>query len=81
MITRCYGCGGKLELRYVTVKNWWGSRYTLVPNVRAYVCRECGEHYYDAKTCLHLDRLRRSTLMGPETQRGAAHVPPPSRRP
>ncbi len=58
MVTRCYFCGGKTELRRVTAENWWGEKLALVENVPAWVCTDCGEPYFEAETCKQLDRLR-----------------------
>ena len=35
MVTRCYLCGGKTELRRITAENWWGDQLALVENVPA----------------------------------------------
>ncbi len=58
MVTKCYLCGGTPELRRVTAENWWGEQLVLVENVPAWVCRNCGEQYFDASTCRSLDALR-----------------------
>ncbi len=58
MVTRCYFCGGKTELRKVTAENWWGQTLALVENVPAWLCEDCGEAYFEADTCKKLERLR-----------------------
>jgi YgiT-type zinc finger domain-containing protein len=60
MIARCYLCDGKTEHRNVTAENWWGDELSLVENVPAWVCVQCGEVYFDAATSRALDRLRRT---------------------
>jgi len=59
MVTKCTLCGGKTEQRFVTAENWWGDKLTLVENVPANVCENCGEQYYDADVCRELSRLRK----------------------
>ena len=59
-MTRCYLCGGETEHRLVTAENWWGDQLTLVEDVPAWVCEDCGESYFDAEVCKHLDRLRKA---------------------
>ena len=58
MVTKCCLCGGRPEFRRVTAENWWGEQLVLVENVPAWVCRSCGERYFDAATCRSLDALR-----------------------
>jgi YgiT-type zinc finger domain-containing protein len=69
MISRCYLCGGGTEQRLVTAENWWGDDLALVENVPAWVCKDCGEKYFDAETCKQLDELRRKP---PDAQRTVA---------
>ena len=71
MVTRCYFCGGKTEARQVTAENWWAESLALVENVPAWVCRDCGEAYFDAEVCKKLDRLRAS----PPSARRMVEVP------
>ncbi|MBM3942164.1 MAG: type II toxin-antitoxin system MqsA family antitoxin [SAR202 cluster bacterium] len=71
MVTRCYLCGGKTELKTVTAENWWGEKLILVENVPAWVCQDCGEQYFDAGVCQQLDQLRQS----PPATRRTVRVP------
>ena len=57
MVTKCHLCGGATEFRRVIAENWWGGQLALVENVPAWVCRNCGEQYFDAATCRSLDDL------------------------
>ena len=41
----------------VTAETWWGDELALIENVPAWVCQQCGEHYFDAETSLRLDRV------------------------
>lgn len=61
MLERCYFCGGRTVPRKVTAENWWGDSLSLVENVPALVCEQCGEFYFEAETCKQLDRLRRES--------------------
>jgi YgiT-type zinc finger domain-containing protein len=58
MLNKCELCNGKVVKKLVTAENWWGDNLTLVENVPAWVCENCGEQYFDAKTSIILDRLR-----------------------
>ncbi|MFI5365664.1 MAG: type II toxin-antitoxin system MqsA family antitoxin [Candidatus Binatia bacterium] len=54
----CYFCGrGVLERRRVTVDFRWGDELTVIENVPATVCNECGEQYYAAKVVRQMERL------------------------
>lgn len=59
-MTCCYLCGGNTEHRLVTAENWWDDKLTLVENVPAWVCEDCGEAYFGAEVCKQLDRLRKA---------------------
>jgi YgiT-type zinc finger domain-containing protein len=60
MVKKCALCGGKTEEKLVTAENWWGEKLTLIENVPAWVCENCGEQYFDAIVCNELGRLRRN---------------------
>jgi YgiT-type zinc finger domain-containing protein len=66
MVTRCHLCGGTTEPQRVTAENWWGDQLSLVENVPAWVCSNCGEKYFTADICKQLDQLRRKP---PEAKR------------
>ena len=71
MVMRCYLCGGPTERRTVTAENWWGDALALVEGVPAWVCRDCGEQYFDTATSEQLERLRAA----PPTVRKTVAVP------
>ena len=50
--------GGTPEFRHATAESWRGEQPVLVENVPAWVCRYCGEQYFDAATCRSLEALR-----------------------
>ncbi|MBE3573464.1 MAG: type II toxin-antitoxin system MqsA family antitoxin [Moorella humiferrea] len=58
MVSKCYLCGGKTVKKLVTAENWWGDKLTLVEDVPAWVCEDCGEKYFDADVCRVLDAMR-----------------------
>ncbi|MBI2264536.1 MAG: YgiT-type zinc finger protein [Armatimonadetes bacterium] len=60
MVSRCLACGGKTSQKRIRTENWWGEEFTLVENVPAWVCAQCGEAYFDAEVCLALDQLRQN---------------------
>jgi YgiT-type zinc finger domain-containing protein len=53
----CEFCGGTTEARRVKKPHWLRGRLYLVENVKAEVCRECGERYFHASTLDAVDRL------------------------
>jgi YgiT-type zinc finger domain-containing protein len=54
----CYFCArGVLEERRVTVDFRWGEKLTIIHNVPATVCNECGERYYDASVVEQMEAL------------------------
>ncbi|MDN5345365.1 MAG: hypothetical protein PWQ18_1479 [Clostridia bacterium] len=61
-MTKCPLCGSKVRPKKVRVENWWGDKLTLVENVPAWVCEECGEQYYDAETTLQLEEIRKEHM-------------------
>ncbi len=57
----CYFCRrGVLERRRVTVDFRWGAALTVIENVPAKVCNECGERYYAAKVVRKMEGLARA---------------------
>jgi len=54
----CYFCTrGVLEEKRVTVDFRWGDKLTIIENVPAKVCNECGERYYAAKVVRQMEQL------------------------
>jgi YgiT-type zinc finger domain-containing protein len=53
----CEFCGGETTKKYVRKTHWHRGRLYLVEDVKADVCRECGERYYHATTLDALDRM------------------------
>jgi len=70
-MTRCYLCGGAPEARKVTARRWRDGNLTLIENVPALVCQNCGEPYFDAETCLQMDRV----MEDPPSPRKTIEVP------
>jgi YgiT-type zinc finger domain-containing protein len=60
MIKKCFLCGGKAARKFVTAENWWGDDLTLIENVPAWVCDNCGEQYFEPEVCEELDHLRKA---------------------
>ncbi len=58
MIKKCFLCGGKMTKKLVTAENWWGEKLTLIENVPAWVCENCGEQYFEPEVCEKLDHMR-----------------------
>lgn len=59
MVSKCYLCGGSTTEQVVTAENWWGEHLTLIKNVPAWVCTQCGEKYFDSPVCKALDTMRK----------------------
>ncbi|MBI4517306.1 MAG: type II toxin-antitoxin system MqsA family antitoxin [Deltaproteobacteria bacterium] len=57
----CYFCRrGVLERRRVTVDFRWGDELTVIENVPATVCNECGEQYYAANVVRQMERFAKA---------------------
>ena len=59
-LERCRLCRGRLENRNVTFAQPSDGRVTIVRNVPAEVCRQCGESLFSAKTAKRIQELVRS---------------------
>ena len=57
MMTRCYFCRGRVELRRVDVDFRWGRKLKVIRDVPAGVCRQCGERYFDAPVYKQMEKL------------------------
>ncbi|MEW6188573.1 MAG: type II toxin-antitoxin system MqsA family antitoxin [Actinomycetota bacterium] len=57
---KCYFCGGTIEKKKVRVDYRWGDELTVLENVPAWVCNQCGEKYFDAKVAKEMERLART---------------------
>jgi YgiT-type zinc finger domain-containing protein len=50
---------GFLQDKKVTVDFRWGNKLTVIEDVPAKVCSECGERYYSADVSREMERLAR----------------------
>ena len=65
----CYFCTrGVLEEKRVTVDFRWGDKLTIIENVPAKVCNECGERYYTAKVVRQMEQLAKEGRKEKELQ-------------
>ena len=55
----CEYCNGTLIEKPVTVYHRWKGQLTIVENVPARVCQQCGERYYAAAVLEEIERLAR----------------------
>ena len=55
IVSKCAICGGKVEKKEVSEEVRVGDDFVVIENIRAGVCRECGERYYPPRV---VDRLR-----------------------
>ncbi|MEW6621034.1 MAG: type II toxin-antitoxin system MqsA family antitoxin [bacterium] len=53
----CSFCGGKVIPQKVKVDYWWKGELTIIENVPAGVCQQCGEEYYEGKIVEDMERL------------------------
>jgi YgiT-type zinc finger domain-containing protein len=54
----CYFCKkGILEDKKVTVDFRWGNKLTVIEDVPAKVCNECGEKYYSAEVSRKMEKI------------------------
>ena len=54
----CYFCKkGILEDKKVTVDFRWGNKLTVIEEVPAKVCNECGEKYYSAEVSREMEKI------------------------
>jgi YgiT-type zinc finger domain-containing protein len=68
-IETCYFCTrGVLEEKRVTVDFRWGDKLTIIENVPAKVCNECGERYYAAKVVRQMEQLAKEGRKEKELQ-------------
>ena len=58
MVTKCFQCGSRPVKKLVITENWWGDTFTLIENVPAWVCENCGEQYFDSKVIEELDKIK-----------------------
>ena len=56
----CEFCGGTTAKKTVKKQHWLKARLSIVENVEAEVCTQCGERYFHAKTLDAIDRLLES---------------------
>lgn len=56
---RCETCGnGRLARDRIKTALWSGGRLVVVEDVPAFVCRQCGEQFYEDETAMRLDMLK-----------------------
>lgn len=53
----CEFCEGTTEAQNVKKHHWYRGKLYVVENVKADVCRECGERYFHASTLQAIDRF------------------------
>lgn len=54
---KCYFCKGETKERRIIVDYRWKDKLTIIENVPAEVCEQCGEKYFDAKVVKEMERL------------------------
>ncbi|MGZ8453905.1 MAG: type II toxin-antitoxin system MqsA family antitoxin [Candidatus Binatia bacterium] len=58
---KCHFCGGAVTEKKITVDYRWGeTMVTVIKNVPAGVCQNCGEQYFKATIVKAMERVVRS---------------------
>ncbi|MBI4744645.1 MAG: type II toxin-antitoxin system MqsA family antitoxin [Actinobacteria bacterium] len=57
---KCYFCGGTIKKKKVRVDYRWGNELTILENVPAWVCNQCGEKYFDTEVAKKMERLAKA---------------------
>ena len=58
---KCHFCGGAVTEKKITVDYRWGeTMVTVIKNVPAGVCQNCGEQYFKAAIVKAMERVVRS---------------------
>jgi YgiT-type zinc finger domain-containing protein len=64
MITQCVICGGKLrKTRQDFHYAWKGKRVVVIEEVPTYVCRKCGEGYFEPDVSRALDEIAQPLII------------------
>jgi YgiT-type zinc finger domain-containing protein len=58
----CSFCSGELEERLVQHEYRWEGKLFVFEDVPAYVCRQCGEKYFDAQVVKAMEKAVLSQL-------------------
>ncbi|MGQ9576209.1 MAG: YgiT-type zinc finger protein [Thermoguttaceae bacterium] len=61
----CDRCGGATEREVVQAAFWGGRGWTIIEDIPACVCRQCGERFYDDQTAGKIERLVSGGLCRP----------------
>jgi len=70
---KCHCCGGAVTEKKITVDYRWGeTMVTVIKNVPAGVCQECGEQYFKATIVKAMERVVRSKRKPKENLKVAA---------
>jgi YgiT-type zinc finger domain-containing protein len=55
-------CKGKVAQEKVSVDSRWGKDLTVIEDVRAMVCRQCGERCFDADVYKDMEKLAKGRI-------------------
>ncbi len=66
MLDKCYFCKGKVKEQRVTIDYRWGDTLTVINDVPAGVCQQCGEKYLTSGVYKDLETtaISKSHIMG-----------------
>ena len=59
----CKICGGMITPERVDVQRNWHGHLVIITDVPAHVCKQCGEHYFDADVALEMDKIRKAACI------------------
>lgn len=54
---KCYNCEQKTELKKIMHTEHMKKRIIFIKNVPAYYCKNCDEHFFDAKTINKIEKI------------------------
>jgi len=69
MLHKCYFCRGAVTQQEITIDYRWGDTLSIIKNVPAGVCQQCGEKYLASGVYKELEKLAKNKthLMGKKT--------------
>jgi len=66
-MSRCYFCKGELVVKRIQHLHKWGTQFVLFENIKAEVCKQCGETYFPPEALelmdekiAHLPKVRKT---------------------
>lgn len=67
-MNRCLLCKGNTEKQLVTVERNWNGKKIIIEDVPADVCDQCGERFFDSKTTLKMEKIKKASVFPQEVK-------------